>query len=755
MSTSAPTIEPPKIDLILSQLDSLPALAPVATRILSLTADDNASTRQLIDAVGSDPSLTARVLSVLGSAAYAVRPESVNLANAVKLLGFQTIRQLALAAKVMEIFSSRAEERDDDALDRREFWKHCLGVACAARGIAAETRCGIAPEEAFVLGLLHDLGKVALDTVMPKSYARVVRQSRQSYGDISDIERSVLGVDHSVVGHRLAERWSLPRTLIESIWLHHQTPESLPASVARGRHVQIVQLADMLVRRQRIGFSGNYTETFVSESLAAELGLTPDAQRSIMESLAGEIEARAAWIGVDDMTSQDVYLRALLQTTEELTVANAALSDRNRRLQREAAYFAALGWFNATLSPQAAVRDVCAIGADAIRRALDVSGVALFVVESDGKWVEAGVAADGSLHGEIVDMSAKPVLLEPDATLAVQLAASGAWLSPPGRAFDEIVLRYRPRLGEGEVWLLPVVCGQRWQGGAIITASLDQAAALRSESACLAVISAAIGLAIAQAQSKAAALNMSDELAEANRRQAAMQAALVQMKSLETTVALAAGAAHELNNPLAVISGRAQMLSGQAADEQMRTQLAQIASQAQLASDIVTELMDFAQPRPPAPQFTALPDVIRAATNDLIDAGLLTREDVTIDAESDTPPVWFDAEYLLRLLREVLDNAIEATPPTQRRLTIKTAADRAEENVVVQVSDNGRGMTPDILSRAKDPFFSWRPAGRGRGLGLARVTRWLADGGGSIAIQSRPEGGTMVELRFPTRAARA
>lgn len=755
MSTAAPIIDAPKIELILSQLDSLPALAPVATRILSLTSDDNANTRQLIEAVGSDPSLTARVLSVLGSAAYAVRPESVNLANAVKLLGFQTIRQLALAAKVMEIFSSRADVGDEDAFDRREFWKHCLGVACAARGIAAASRCGIAPEEAFVLGLLHDLGKVALDTVMPKSYARVVRQSRQSYGDIADIERSVLGVDHAVVGHRLAERWSLPRTLVESIWLHHQAPESLPASVSRGRHVQVVQLADVLVRRQRIGFSGNYTESFVSESLAAELGLTPEAQRAIMESLAGEIEARAAWIGVDDMTSQDVYLRALLQTTEELTVANAALSDRNRRLQRETAYFSALGWFNATLSPQAAVRDVCAIGADAIRRALDVYGVVLFVVEADGKWVEAGLAADGALQSEIVDMSAKPILPEPDATLAVQLAASGAWLSPPGRAFDEIVLRYRPHLGEGEVWLLPVVCGQRWQGGAIITASLDQAAALRSESACLAVISAAIGLAIAQAQSKAAALNMSDELAEANRRQASMQAALVQMKSLETTVALAAGAAHELNNPLAVISGRAQMLTGQASTDQMRTQLEQIASQAQLASDIVTELMDFAQPRPPAPKFVALPDVFQAVINDLIAAGLLTREEANVDVESDTPPVWFDGDYLNRLFRELILNAIDATTPGQRRLTIKAAADRAEENVVVQVSDNGRGMTPDILSRAKDPFFSWRPAGRGRGLGLARVTRWLADGNGSIAIQSRLESGTTVELRFPTRAARA
>ncbi|MEK6642845.1 MAG: HDOD domain-containing protein [Planctomycetota bacterium] len=755
MSTTALPIEPQKIELLLSQLDSLPALAPVATRILSLTGDDHSNAKQLIEAVGSDPSLTARVLSVLGSAQYGVRTDSVNLDHAIKMLGFQTIRQLALAAKVMEVFGSTGKERVEDGLDRREFWKHCLGVACAARGIAAATKCGVAPEEAFVLGLLHDLGKVALDTVMPKSYARVVRQSRQAYGDIADIERAILGVDHTVVGHRLAERWNLPQSLVECIWLHHQAPESLPASVAKGRHVQVVQLADMLVRRQRIGFSGNYTESFVSESLAAELGLTPDAQRAIMECLADEIEARATWIGIDDITSQDVYLRALLQTTEELTVSNAALSDRNRRLQREAGYFSALGWMSATLSPKAAVRDVCGIAADAVRRALHVAGAAVFVVESDGRWVESGIAADGDMQGEIIDFTERPLSIDADVTMAMHMAAAGTWLSPPGRSFDVLVDRCRAKLGDANLWLLPIVCRQRWQGAAVFSASMEEVAQMRAESACLEVLSAAVGLAIAQSQAQASALCVSDELAEANRRQAALQAELVQMRSLETTVALAAGAAHELNNPLAVISGRAQMLSGRAPTEQMRTQLDQISTQAQLASDIVTELMDFAQPRPPAPKHVALPDALDALRTELASTGLLAFDELSVQVESDTPPIWFDAEYLSRLLREVLNNSIEATVAGQRRLTVKAVGDLTEETVVVQVVDNGRGMTPEILSRAKDPFFSWRPAGRGRGLGLARVARWLADGGGSISIQSRPGDGTTVELRFRTRAARS
>ena len=100
-------------------------------------------------------------------------------------------------------------------------------------------------------------------------------------------------------------------------------------------------------------------------------------------------------------------------------------------------------------------------------------------------------------------------------------------------------------------------------------------------------------------------------------------------------------------------------------------------------------------------------------------------------------------------MRELIANSVEATTPADGRLTVKAAPDLTEEHVVVRVSDNGRGMTADVLARAMDPFFSHRPAGRGRGLGLARVQRWIVAGQATMQIDSSPGQGTTVTLRLP------
>jgi putative nucleotidyltransferase with HDIG domain len=742
-----------RVELVLAQLDTLPSLAPVAARIVTLTADPRTQAREVTELIRSDPSLTARVLSVLGRARHGLRPEAVTLENAVTLLGFETIRQLALAVKVMEVFGPSAGAAEGEGLDRREFWKHCLAVACAARRVAMKVRSALGPEEAFVCGLLHDMGKLALETALPKSYRRVVRQCDSSREDIAEVERLVIGVDHAMAGRRLADRWGLPQRIVDCIWLHHQEPSALPESVRSGGHVQVVQLADALAREQRIGYSGNYRMAHDSRRLAGPLGLSEEDRGDIVAGLVEEIEERAAWIGAEDITSREVYVRALLASTEEISRANTALSEQNRRLQRKAEYFAALGWLSQAVSPRASVGEVCAAAAEALRRALGVETVCVFVGGPEGRWTEAGLSG-GRWQGEILAGDLAPGEDSPECAAAVGLALSGTWIHPAGAGFGRIVDRFRGRLGEGPSWLLPIVCQRRWSGGALFAAPPAVVDALRQDSAEVEAISAAAGLALAQTLAQASARAMGDELAQVHRQWAAMQAELLRTRTLESIVAMAAGAAHELNNPLAVISGRAQMLRSQVADEEQRRTLETIARQASECSGIVTELMEFAEPGPASPESVGLADALGQVEREARAAGLLEGRTLRVELPPDMPPVWFDRGLLVRMFRELLDNAVEATGPGGV-LTIKASRDLAEENAVVVVSDTGRGMAEDVLGRALDPFFSHRPAGRGRGLGLARVSRWLSDGRGRIAIESEEGRGTRVELRLPLHAAGA
>ena len=160
--------------------------------------------------------------------------------------------------------------------------------------------------------------------------------------------------------------------------------------------------------------------------------------------------------------------------------------------------------------------------------------------------------------------------------------------------------------------------------------------------------------------------------------------------------------------------------------------------------------MEFAKVPQPAPQRVDLGKILHAVMTELIAAGLLESDELRVELSSDTPLIWFDPTWLNRIFRELIQNAINASQPPRRRLTVKAAPHLTEDSVVVEVLDNGHGIPADVLGRVLDPFFSYRPAGRSRGLGLARVQRWLQLAGGAIRIESEPGCGTSVHLRLPS-----
>jgi signal transduction histidine kinase len=116
---------------------------------------------------------------------------------------------------------------------------------------------------------------------------------------------------------------------------------------------------------------------------------------------------------------------------------------------------------------------------------------------------------------------------------------------------------------------------------------------------------------------------------------------------------------------------------------------------------------------------------------------------------SDVPPVIVDMKQVTAALTEVISNAIQATDETRGHVTIHTAYDSYSGRVVMSVNDNGCGMDDETLRRAFDPFFSSKPAGRRRGMGLAKSLRWIQASGGSIKLESRVDLGTRTIILLP------
>jgi two-component system sensor histidine kinase AtoS len=202
-----------------------------------------------------------------------------------------------------------------------------------------------------------------------------------------------------------------------------------------------------------------------------------------------------------------------------------------------------------------------------------------------------------------------------------------------------------------------------------------------------------------------------------------------------------------MNNPLAVISGRSQLLASQLTDPKFKQAAKTISEQAHTISEIITELMAFAKPVPPKIVECDLPELVARA---LHEAKLIADPaDRIIEVTmTDIPPVMVDAEQVTAALTEIISNAIQATGE-DGQVTLHSAYDAHSDRVALMVADNGCGMDDETLKRAFDPFFSSKPAGRRRGMGLAKALRWIERSGGTMRLESRLGKGTRGSILLP------
>jgi signal transduction histidine kinase len=218
----------------------------------------------------------------------------------------------------------------------------------------------------------------------------------------------------------------------------------------------------------------------------------------------------------------------------------------------------------------------------------------------------------------------------------------------------------------------------------------------------------------------------------------------------------AAGAGHEINNPLATIVGRVQALLKHEPDAGRRQSLATIAAQAFRIRDMIGDLMVFARPPAPVPQRLVLNDAGRAIVERFQDAASERACSLTFRAGA-TVFARVDPTQLNVVLSELVRNSLDAVAPSSGIIELGVAAatmiDSRSGSLVI-VADNGRGLSEVDRTHLFDPFYSGRDAGRGLGFGLCKCWRIVANHGGSIDVESAPGVGTTFRVFWPDPEAR-
>jgi signal transduction histidine kinase len=202
-----------------------------------------------------------------------------------------------------------------------------------------------------------------------------------------------------------------------------------------------------------------------------------------------------------------------------------------------------------------------------------------------------------------------------------------------------------------------------------------------------------------------------------------------------------------LNNPLSVIAGRAQLLSEGETDKEKKRALKQIQENVRGASGVVDDLMSFAEPAAPRRTKTRVRQIIDEAIEL---AGQKTKADhvnAQVDVGAEVPEVLVDSAQIVSALANVVANSIQSYEDAMG--PVKIGAETDGDAVRLQVSDLGCGMDAETLRKATHPFFSVRPAGRKRGMGLAYAVRLIQLNGGTLRIESQPGEGTTATMTLP------
>jgi putative nucleotidyltransferase with HDIG domain len=196
--------------------------------------DERCTVDRILGILSKDPSLSATLLRLANSALYATEGSAMDLRTAVLRLGFDAIANLGTGAAVIKTL------RGGTHLDALKLWQHSVAVGLTAKGVCVLAKRHGQAETAFLAGLLHDIGKIALDTCYPEDYALVLRQVAEGAFSV-DAERALLGMDHAEAGALLAADWSFPAAIVDVIRDHHSpSPEDFLAN--------LIHLADLLVR---------------------------------------------------------------------------------------------------------------------------------------------------------------------------------------------------------------------------------------------------------------------------------------------------------------------------------------------------------------------------------------------------------------------------------------------------------------------------------------------------------------------------
>lgn len=681
----------------------LPAMPQILVKLIELCQTDDAGMADLARLIATDPGMTTKCLGLANSSAYhRGAGQKVGLEQALSALGTDMIKTLVISESVFQTFNNFSHS---GSTDLRMFWKHSLGAAVTAREIARTIGYGQI-EEAYLAGLLHDVGRLALLSAAPQEYA--YNFLAQDDDTLCAIEQRTLEITHPEAGAWLLERWRLDSFMADSVLYHHEPVARLEAAHPL---IRIVRLAHILA-----------TETPDEQELqaAAELcGLSEAQVQDIAQGAMTQVEHTARFLGID--------LAAAADAVVPTGAGPVAVTPQQEKLNEEVRNLALLSELSRSFARKQGDPELLGMIARSARILFNIDDALMLL------WNYRANALVGMASGAHQQRMAD---------FAVPLGGSGPIAQAAQRRELAFITRESGELSVPEEQLLRLF-------GAECLMCLPMSANDR----CLGVLIAGVAPWQAQHLQGRARFLRSFAVQATVALQNALAARSAQPQIGNDTLDDSRRVIHEVNNPLSIIKNYLGVLSTKLAkDSAVSGEMAILHEEIDRVSNIINGMGKTAPaPQGPTDVNRVVRDVVQLIQGAQLPAGVqLVARLPEASSEIEGP-----ADPVKQILINLIKNAIEAMPKGGHIDVSNNGRVHRDGGVYIElcVRDNGPGIPDHVLTHLFTPVRSTKP-GANRGIGLSIVQNLVTQIGGLIACRSGASGTTFdILLPLPNTAS--
>lgn len=266
---------------LIEEARDLPALSPVIRRLNELIRNPTVSAAEVGQLISQDIALSSTTLKLVNSPFYGFSQKISSITHAIVIMGFNKVKNIALAASILQGF----REREATHFDYNGFWEHAIGTAIAAEVLAQALNSDVV-DEAFISGLLHDQGKLMVVRYFDIEFAQVRHVIERQHVTTHEAENEVLGFNHALVGTWLAEKWNYSEPLSMAIRMHHS-----PLMARQHRElVWLIHAADIFCRALGIGNGGDPFVPELDRQVWEQLKLTSELVDQVLADILKSME---------------------------------------------------------------------------------------------------------------------------------------------------------------------------------------------------------------------------------------------------------------------------------------------------------------------------------------------------------------------------------------------------------------------------------------------------------------------------------